>query len=169
MEGKWACVATTTIKGRVRKMTSDPIDVEVVGKPQVLFYKTDKKQDFAMHSDAEILVTFCSDPKPRSLIWQWGSVRLIEGKARLKINKFILYVMSYFEGQSRGRFAASEILADPQRKDCYQATLTITDVITSDSRTYFVTISNDRGETNFDVNVRVSNLFVNFTRTSDHS
>ena len=72
MEGKWACVATTTIKGRVRKMTSDPIDVEVVGKPQVLFYKTDQRQDFAMHSDAEVLVTFCSDPKPRSLVWQWG-------------------------------------------------------------------------------------------------
>ena len=79
MEGKWACVATTTIKGRVRKMTSDPIDVEVVGKPQVLFYKTDQRQDFAMHSDAEVLVTFCSDPKPRSLVWQWGSLRLIEG------------------------------------------------------------------------------------------
>ena len=135
MEGKWACVATTTIKGRVRKMTSEPIDVEVVGKPQVLYYKTDAKQDFAMHSDASILVTFCSDPKPRSLVWQWGSLRLIQG-------------------QTRGRFKASEVLPDPDRKDCYQATLSITDVISSDSRTYFVTIGNDRGETRYDVNVR---------------
>lgn len=78
-EGTWACVATTTIKGRERKVTSEPITVEVVGKPQVLAFKTDASQDFPLHSNAIIKASFCSDPKPRSLMWQWGSLRLIEG------------------------------------------------------------------------------------------
>ncbi len=60
-------------------MTSDPIAVEVVGKPQVLGFKTEAKQDFALHSEAVVKAAFCSDPKPRSLMWQWGSLRLIEG------------------------------------------------------------------------------------------
>ena len=43
-EGQWACVASTLNKGRQRQVTSDPIAVEVVGRPQILAYKTDKKQ-----------------------------------------------------------------------------------------------------------------------------
>jgi hypothetical protein len=46
--------------------------------------------------------------------------------------------------------------ADPNRKDCYLATLTISDMISSDSRYYYVTITNDRGEVKFGINVRVS-------------
>ena len=70
--------------------------------------------------------------------------------------KYVVTILSLFIilGQSQGRFKASNILSDPQRKDCYQATLTISDVISSDSRTYFVTIANDRGETRYDVSVR---------------
>ena len=37
-------------------------------------------QDFARHSDAIIKVIFCSDPKPRSLHWTWGSLQLNEGE-----------------------------------------------------------------------------------------
>lgn len=68
-------------------------------------------------------------------------------------------------GEGRGRFKASEIISDPNRKDCYLATLTIEDMISSDSRLYFVTIANDRGETRYGINVRVcvSHLMSIFT------
>ena len=60
-----------------------------------------------------------------------------------------------FSGEERGRFKASEIVSDPNRKDCYLATITIADMISSDSRLYFVTIANERGETRYGINVRV--------------
>ena len=60
-----------------------------------------------------------------------------------------------FIGEGRGRFKASDIISDPNRKDCYLATLTIADMISSDSRLYFVTIANERGETRYGINVRV--------------
>jgi len=134
-EGMWACTATTVIKGRERKITSEPIKVEVVGKPQVSPFKANFKQDFPLHSKAQVKTSFCSDPKPRSLKWQWGSLLLLEG-------------------EEQGRFKASDIISDPNRKDCYLATLTIADMISSDSRLYFVTIANDRGETRYGINVR---------------
>ena len=66
--------------GRERKITSEPIKVEVVGKPQVSPFKANFKQDFPLHSKAQVKTSFCSDPKPRSLKWQWGSLLLLEGK-----------------------------------------------------------------------------------------
>ena len=54
--------------------------MEVVGKPQVLPFKANFKQDFPLHSDAVIKASFCSDPKPRNLKWQWGSLLLTGGK-----------------------------------------------------------------------------------------
>ena len=65
--------------GRERKITSEPIKVEVVGKPQVSPFKANFKQDFPLHSKAQVKTSFCSDPKPRSLKWQWGSLLLLEG------------------------------------------------------------------------------------------
>ena len=64
-------------------------------------------------------------------------------------------IWHFFTGEGRGRFKASEIVSDPNRKDCYLATLTIADMISSDSRLYFVTIANDRGETRYGINARV--------------
>ena len=58
-------------------------------------------------------------------------------------------------GESRGRFKASDIKEYPDRKDCYEATLTITDMISGDSRFYYVTIGNDRGDTRYGIHVRV--------------
>ena len=71
--------------------------------------------------------------------------------------------INFFVGEEQGRFKASDIISDPNRKDCYLATLTIADMISSDSRLYFVTIANDRGETRYGINVRVmcyKNLFI---------
>ena len=76
------------VLGRERKITSEPIKVEVVGKPQVLPFKANFKQDFPLHSDAVIKASFCSDPKPRNLKWQWGSLLLTGGKL-LNHNAFV--------------------------------------------------------------------------------
>lgn len=79
-EGKWACLASNVIKGRERREQSGPINIEVTGRPQVLMFKTEAVQSFSRHTDAEIKVHFCSDPKPVSLFWDWGSVQLLEGE-----------------------------------------------------------------------------------------
>lgn len=135
-EGKWACSAKNIIKGKERKVQSEPITVEVTGKPQVLLYRTDDRQEFSRNAKADIKVTFCSDPRPRKVVWEWGSLRLLEG-------------------ESRGRFKAQQVVPD-ERKDCYSATLNIIDVLTSDTRFYYLTMANDRGESKYAVNVRVS-------------
>ena len=71
------------------------------------------------------------------------------------IRRYVFQHLTFFTGEGRGRFKASEIVSDPNRKDCYLATLTIADMISSDSRLYFVTIANDRGETRYGINARV--------------
>ena len=63
-----------------------------------------------------------------------------------------------YVGESRGRFKASQIEAYPDRKDCYTATLTIADMISGDSRFYYVTIGNDRGDTRYGIHVRVISI-----------
>ena len=83
-----APILINNVLGRERKITSEPIKVEVVGKPQVLPFKANFKQDFPLHSDAVIKASFCSDPKPRNLKWQWGSLLLTGGKL-LNPNVFI--------------------------------------------------------------------------------
>ena len=100
-----APILINNVLGRERKITSEPIKVEVVGKPQVLPFKANFKQDFPLHSDAVIKASFCSDPKPRNLKWQWGSLLLTGGKL-LNPNVFIfcavcsVNINSYLHGIS---------------------------------------------------------------------
>jgi len=66
----------------------------------------------------------------------------------------------FFAGKHQnGRFKASQIQPDPNRKDCYLAMLTIVDMISADARIYSVTISNGRGDTKYGIDVRVSRKY----------
>ena len=47
------------------------------------------------------------------------------------------------------------------RKNCYQTTLTIKDILPRDSMTYYVSIENDRGKTKFGIRLLVNIKYSN--------
>jgi hypothetical protein len=59
-------------------------------------------------------------------------------------------------GESHGRFSVPESIPDPGRTDCYLTRLRISDVITTDSRTYYLNVENERGRTREGIEVKVS-------------
>ncbi len=110
------------------------------GKPQVLDFRSTQVQPFSPSSDAEIVATFCSDPRPREVYWEWGKIKIKEG-------------------ETRGRFEAKERKSS-EKKDCFVASLVISNAMPSDARMYHLVAKNDRGEMNYGIKleVRVSKL-----------
>ncbi len=49
-----------------------------------------------------------------------------------------------------------ESIPDPGRTDCYLTRLRISDVITTDSRIYYLNVENERGRTREGIEVKVS-------------
>ena len=124
-EGMWRCSARNTIKGHERVTHSQPIRVEVSGRPLPLVQNERLEVSAGLGQDVQLLVNFCSDPPPRRLVWQWGSLSL-EG------------------GDQRGRFTASK--PEPGHKtDCFSAVLSILGVERPDERTYLLTTDNGSG------------------------
>ena len=122
----WRCTARNIIKGQERVTHSQPLRLEVSGRPLPLISPSVKSEaSVALGDDAVLSVSFCSDPPPRSLIWEWGS-------------------LSLEEGQFRGRFSAlkAELGA---RKDCFECKLEIRGVERPDERTYYLVIDNGSG------------------------
>ena len=126
-EGMWRCTARNIIKGQERVTHSQPIRIEVSGRPLPLVQ--DGRQPHTVHvslgQEAELEVRFCSDPPPRKMTWEWGS-------------------LSLDEGQFRGRFTASKAEAG-SKKDCYVSKLSIQGVERPDERTYLLLIDNGSG------------------------
>jgi len=128
-EGLWRCSAFNIIKGRERKVHSEVLRIGVSGKPLPMALKLEERSSRSYISplgqEAVLSVSFCSDPPPRKLRWEWGSLKL--GK-----------------GQSRGRFSVPEL--DPEKKkDCYSSKLQIENAASQDERTYYLVAENDRG------------------------
>ncbi|TRY76871.1 hypothetical protein TCAL_03833 [Tigriopus californicus] len=119
-QGEWACAATNLIKDKERRVQSNSIQVSVTGPPQVLQIQSASEQSFRKESDAEIMVPFCSDPKPRNLHWIWSTLRVDEG-------------------ESQGRFSASTI-KNGDKEDCYVASLIISKSLPGDSRKFVMVI-----------------------------
>lgn len=121
----WRCSARNIIKDQERVTHSQPIRVEVSGRPLPLVQNERQVINVGLGQDAELLVNFCSDPPPRKLVWEWGS-------------------LSLEQGEERGRFTASK--AEPgHKKDCFSATLKILGVERPDERTYLLMIDNGSG------------------------
>eukprot|EP00094_Tigriopus_californicus_P003980 TCALIF_03833-PA protein Name:"Similar to KIRREL3 Kin of IRRE-like protein 3 (Homo sapiens)" AED:0.15 eAED:0.16 QI:0/0.28/0.12/1/1/1/8/0/621 len=89
-QGEWACAATNLIKDKERRVQSNSIQVSVTGPPQVLQIQSASEQSFRKESDAEIMVPFCSDPKPRNLHWIWSTLRVDEDTSLYKVFEFTL-------------------------------------------------------------------------------
>lgn len=54
----------------------------VSGAPQVLRYTVERNVQVEKGQDAVIQIVFCSDPRPSSASWEWGSLRLEAGNGR---------------------------------------------------------------------------------------
>ena len=129
-EGLWRCSAFNIIKGETRKAHSQVLRVGVSGRP-LLQSDRPKAEPRSLYKAqlkdrADLEVTFCSDPPPTKVRWEWGSLALEQGK-------------------SRGRLSVSD-LKPVERKDCYASRLSFDPVTTDDARTYYLVAENDRGE-----------------------
>ena len=79
--------------GKERMTSSKGIIAQVSGKPQILKYRTDETVWVPKHSNGNIDVIFCSNPKYKRLFWEWGVVpnvvQMQEGmKIHYKIGQF---------------------------------------------------------------------------------
>ena len=137
-EGLWRCSARNRIKGQERRNHSETVRIEVSGRPlaRALVQGETRGLAVAVGEEATLQLQFCSDPPPRQLAWEWGSLRLEEGRAR-------------------GRFRAAQRVSAP-RKDCYKAELTVQDVARPDERTYFLQVDNGSGSLRLGAQLTVS-------------
>ncbi|CAG7664521.1 unnamed protein product, partial [Allacma fusca] len=85
-QGKYICKATNTISGNERTILSEPIDLNVVGAPQVLRHSVEREVAVEKGSDAALSVMFCSNPEPTKALWEWGSNQLESG---YKMGRFV--------------------------------------------------------------------------------
>lgn len=135
-QGEYVCVASSFLHGQEVEDRSQPIIVEVVGAPQVLRYTVERNVQVEKGQDAVIQIVFCSDPRPSSASWEWGSLRLEAGNGR-------------------GRYVA-ENLAQDARQDCYSARLRVQGADVTDSRDYILNVQNEKGADRYAVELRVN-------------
>ncbi|XP_021944481.1 kin of IRRE-like protein 3 isoform X3 [Folsomia candida] len=142
-QGRYVCKASNIISGTERHSQSEPIDLSVMGPPQVLRHAVEKEVAVERGSDAALAVTFCSNPGPTKAIWEWGSMKLESG-----------YEM--------GRFTAEKIEKGP-RTDCYEARLRVSRTDSADSRNYYLNIENSKGNDRYSVVLQVRGFdFITF-------
>ncbi|CAG0881330.1 unnamed protein product [Darwinula stevensoni] len=123
-QGLYACSVANVIKGRERKIQSEAIALHVRGAPQFLPSR-EAVVTVARGEDAELSLTFCADPEPRSMSWEWGSLALEMGSWRGKYH--------------------TQLLPD-RRQGCHEAKLTIKEVEMVDARKYTFLVKNEHGE-----------------------
>ncbi|XP_045117704.1 irregular chiasm C-roughest protein-like isoform X1 [Portunus trituberculatus] len=136
-QGEYVCVASSVIREQTLEDRSEPIIVEVVGAPQVLRYTVERNMQVEKGQDAVIQIVFCSDPRPFSTSWEWGSLRLEAGNGR-------------------GRYVAENLAQQDVREDCYSAKLRVQGVDVTDSRDYILNVQNDKGADRYAVGLRVN-------------
>ncbi|KAF6200938.1 hypothetical protein GE061_005385 [Apolygus lucorum] len=124
-QGEYICRVWNYIGGSERSVQSDPVILQVVGAPQVMRASSGSEVIALRGSDAVLGLVVCADPRPHSASWEWGSLHLQVG-------------------EGLGRYNA-EKLVEEKREDCYEARLHVREVDPTDSRTYFLTVENERG------------------------
>ena len=70
------------IKGEDQILQSEPVIVEVSGRPQILIQESDDSPWYPRDMIATLTVSYCSDPKPRNLQWKGDDLALQEGKKK---------------------------------------------------------------------------------------
>ena len=130
-QGEFVCKATNMINGEKRDVQSEPIVIQVQGRPQ--FSSIAKKEVTAgFGEDTTLEVAFCSNPAPK-LQWHLG------GHTNTK-NVLLA------AGTAHGRFIAEEVQPSANKMpDCYEAVLRIRGVHADDSHGYKVKVKNAFG------------------------
>ncbi|XP_048513245.1 hemicentin-1 isoform X2 [Athalia rosae] len=128
-QGQYVCLATNVINGNSRQARSEPVSLQVVGAPRVVRpARTEKLVVSATEGGpARLEIRLCSDPRPRLVAWEWGSVRLHAGEVL------------------ESRYRALDLEPVASAEDCYSAILELTSTDKRDERLYNVIVENDRG------------------------
>ena len=80
--------------GKERKISSDGIRAQVSGTPQILRYRTDETVWVPKHSNGNIDVIFCSNPKYKNLFWEWGVVpNVIQMQEGIKMLQQMIHII----------------------------------------------------------------------------
>ena len=70
-------------------MHSELLRVQVTGRPMPATSPQEKSAMSLQHAtsteNAELSMTFCADPPPRAVRWEWGSMVLLEGEVHGRI------------------------------------------------------------------------------------
>lgn len=125
-QGEWRCKVTNIIKGEEQSDISEPIILQVHGAPQVIKQAVTPEIYVESGQPVDLSMVVCADPRPRSVAWEWGSLRLEAGN-------------------EMGKFKVDDV-AQEQGEDCYLTTLHVRDTSATDSRTYYLLVENDKGK-----------------------
>ncbi|CAG9762691.1 unnamed protein product [Ceutorhynchus assimilis] len=125
-QGEWRCKATNVIKGEEQSDISEPIILQVHGAPQVLRHTAAREIFVESGQTVDLSMVVCADPRPRSVAWEWGSLRLEAGN-------------------EMGKFKVDDVTQE-EGEDCYLTTLHVKDTSATDSRTYYLLVENDKGK-----------------------
>jgi len=118
------CVAVSVINGQERRDQSDPVDLRVIGPPQIL--RAGAGSVSAVQGQPALLeLVFCADPLPSRAVWLWDGRQLQAGNGQ-------------------GRYTADDLTQD-SREDCYQARLRIEEVTELDQLDYTLHVVNEHG------------------------
>ncbi|XP_060519861.1 irregular chiasm C-roughest protein isoform X2 [Cylas formicarius] len=124
-QGEWRCKVTNIIKGEERSEISEPIILQVHGAPQVLRQLVTPEVLVESGHPVDMSMVVCADPRPRTVAWEWGSLRLEAGS-------------------EMGKYKVDDV-SQEDREDCYITTLHIREASATDSRAYYLVVENDRG------------------------
>ncbi|CAG9762745.1 unnamed protein product [Ceutorhynchus assimilis] len=124
-DGSWACQVTANDFYIQDTLTSHPVRLVVRGAPQVLRYTATPEIFVESGQSMNLSVVVCADPRPRSVAWEWGSLRL-QG------------------GNEMGKFKINDVIQE-EGEDCYLTTIHVKDTSVTDSRTYYLLVENDKG------------------------
>ena len=138
-QGEWVCKAVNVINGHKRAVQSNPIKLEVSGRPQVMRYHSKKSVMVSIGDEAVLEVPFCANPVSNQS-WHLG-----DDSDPKSGNNIILTA-----GTGTGRFHAESVKSfqsnsNQKRDNCYISTLRIKGAHPSDSRTYKLLLTNAHG------------------------
>ncbi|XP_024082011.1 hemicentin-2 [Cimex lectularius] len=148
-QGEYICRVWNYIGGSERSVQSDPVSLQVVGAPQVLRGNSGAEVVALRGADAVLGLVVCADPRPQTASWEWGSLHLQVG-------------------EGLGRYHAEKLVQET-REDCYEARLHVREVDPTDSRTYFLTVENERGTDKHYLRLAVRGSYTNGNEKSDMS
>ncbi|XP_037072972.1 irregular chiasm C-roughest protein-like isoform X2 [Pollicipes pollicipes] len=134
-QGQYVCVASNVINGEERSDRGEPVELGVIGPPQIVRAGQAATVSVVRGQEAVLEQVFCSDPLPSSAVWHWDGQQLQTGS-------------------SRGRYSADDI-SQEDAEDCYRTRLRVQEAGPADQHPYFLHVQNDLGSDRHGVALQV--------------